>query len=146
MEKQHCAICDKDELIVDNGESLCMSCGYMTNSKYNLDNIAQIEAFEKQSAKLISDIKQEDKKNNCYWYPSVVDFYKKGIVFPNGTKESWVWSFAPYIPMLPIERITNKIQGTDDLYHEYKIDFTNAKHYDKLEFRLALKNLGEINE
>ena len=146
MDKQHCAICDTDELIVDRGESLCMSCGYMTNANYSLDNPSKIEEFEKASAKLISELKQVDKKNNCNWYPSVVDFYKKGVVFPNGTKDSWTWAFAPYIPMLPIERIQHLVPGSADLYHEYKIDFKNIKQYEKLEFRLALANLGEINE
>lgn len=145
MNKIHCAICDTDELISEHGESLCLSCGYMTNSTLTL-NENKWEEFEKNSHALLKDIKQLDKKNNCYWYPSVVDFYKNGIVFPHGTKDNWVWAFAPYIPMLPIERLTAKIPNTSDLYYEYKIDMTNLKTYDRLEFKLAMKNLGELYE
>lgn len=145
MDKQHCAICDKDELIIDNGESICLSCGYMTNSTLTLDT-EQWEEFEKKSHTLISEIKQLDKKNNCYWYPSIVDFYKNGIVFPHGTKNDWVWAFAPYIPIPLIERIKMPVPGAKDLYYEYKADLSKLKTYERLEFRKALENLGEIYE
>lgn len=145
MNKIHCAICDKDELISEQGESLCLSCGYMTNSTLTLAE-NKWEEFEKKSHTLLKDIKQLDKKNNCYWYPSVVDFYKKGIVFPHGTKDNWEWAFAPYEPMLPVERLNARVPNTNDLYYEYRIDMNQLKKYDRLEFKQAMQNLGEIYE
>ena len=142
MEKQHCAICDTDQLVVDGNESICMNCGYMTNSTYNLDNKKEIEDFEKTTLPLVVELKQVDKKKHCNWYPSVIDFYKKGLVFPKGTKESWGWCYAPYAPIMLKERITKLIPGTKDLYYEYKPDFEHSVLYDKYKFKEALQNIG----
>jgi hypothetical protein len=146
MEKQHCAICNTNELIGEYGEFLCLTCGYTTKEKYKIHNTIEIEQYEASVPKIISDLKQYDKKNNCNWYPTVVDFYKVGTVFPNGTKENWKWAFAPYIPIPLFARIKNPIGGDSDLYHEYALDFKNLIEYDKFEFKDAIKNLGDIYE
>tara|TARA_R110002020_G_scaffold197232_1_gene398289 strand:- start:670 stop:933 length:264 start_codon:yes stop_codon:yes gene_type:complete len=81
-----CPVCfDTDNCFEDIQENynsyLCFHCGFMSDSRYQLDSLETIENM-KNAPKLVREIKYEDKERNIYWYPSVINMGKLGIIYP----------------------------------------------------------------
>ena len=93
-----CPICyDPDRCFEDMQEKfrsyMCFNCGFMSNSHYTEENLAKVE----NTSKLVNELKYLDDERKIYWYPSVVNMGKLGIIFPEGNVEHWVWNYAKVV-------------------------------------------------
>ena len=59
----------------------------------------------------------------------------KGIIFPEGNVEQWVWKYAEVIDIPPNMR--EKYDG-----HQKRLDVENAKSYEQYSFLEACKDMG----
>jgi len=137
MEKViQCPLCgDTDHCFEDQQDDyssfMCFKCGFMSDSRFDENHDKEAN---KNTAVLINDIKQWDNDRGIYWYPSVVNMGKLGMIFPNGTKQDWKWSFAKVVP------VKDKSPQTEGYNHMLDID--NATEYEKDDFVSAIKDMG----
>jgi len=117
---------------------MCFNCGFMSNTIYTDDNLNQIE----NSSKLVNELKSFDEERKIYWYPSVVNMGQKGIIFPEGSPDNWIWKYAEVIPIKEEEQLDYPIPGEDDKYYTEKLDVEGAKKYGQYEFLQACKDMG----
>jgi|TARA_R110000822_G_scaffold15858_1_gene54372 hypothetical protein len=138
-----CPVCfDHDACFEDMQEKfnsyMCFNCGFMSNSVYTDDNLNQIE----NSSKLVNELKSFDEERKIYWYPSVVNMGAKGIIFPEGSPESWMWKYAEVVQIEQEEQLDYPIPGEEDKYYTEKLDIDNAKTFGQYEFLDACKEMG----
>ena len=113
---------------------LCFACGFMSDSRYEIGSINIIENLKK-SPKLVVESQFEDKHRNIVWFPSVINMGKLGMIFPEGTKDDYVWKHAKIVDIPEDER-----ENYDN--HSQKLDVENAETFDKLDFMGACKSMG----
>ncbi len=92
-----CPVCyDKDTCFEDMQDTfnsyMCFNCGFMSNSHYTEGNTDKVES----STKLIQDLKFFDEERKIYWFPSVVNMGKLGIIYPEGSVDNWGWNAMVY--------------------------------------------------
>ena len=113
-----CPVCyntDKcfEDLQKDYNAYLCFNCGYMSDSRYKVDDFNLIERL-KNSPKLVQDTQFEDKERGIVWFLSVINMGELGMIFPEGTPEEYVWKYAKVIE-IPEENEQNTIIMIEDL-------------------------------
>lgn len=107
----------------------CQTCGYKTHSRMKI-NSKTANNYHSTLPNLIQDLRKE--VNELVWYPSIVNIEEKGMVFPDGTSvDDWEWVAARSIK-IPEEE-SEVFKGT-----MYRMDMTNAKKFDRLDFMEAL--------
>ena len=134
-----CPVCfDTDNCFEDIQENynsyLCFHCGFMSDSRYQLDSLETIENM-KNAPKLVREIKYEDKERNIYWYPSVINMGKLGIIFPEGAPDKYVWKYAKIVDVPEEQRAIYE-------NHTQRLDIENAESYSKYDFMSACKAMG----
>tara|TARA_X000001382_G_scaffold111401_2_gene88291 strand:- start:193 stop:657 length:465 start_codon:yes stop_codon:yes gene_type:complete len=141
-----CPVCgDNDSCFEDvqNFSSfMCFNCGFMSHSNYTLESMDKI----KHTSKLIKDLCFEDNERNIFWYPSVVNMGKLGIIFPDGTPSDWIWKFARVVQVDEDEKDKYPIPGKDNEYYTERLDVENAMEFGKYEFLNACKAMGIVND
>ena len=142
-----CPICyDSDACFEDTQEKfksyMCFNCGFMSYSHYTDENLDKVE----KSSKLVDDLKYFDEGRGIYWYPSVLNMGPKGIIFPEGNIEHWVWKYAQVIEVPKEEQEQYPIPGKEGEYYTEKLDVENAKSYGQYEFLKACKLMGITDE
>ena len=138
-----CPVClDTDHCFEDIQETfssyLCFKCGFMSDSRYEIGSLKLIDNL-KNSPKLVRESKFEDKDRNIVWFPSVINMGKLGMIFPEGTKEEYVWKYAKVID------IPEEEQSKYDNYSQ-RLDVENAKTFGQNEFMKACKVMGITRE
>ena len=115
---------------------LCFNCGYMSDSRYQLDSLQLIDNLKK-SPRLIQDNKFHDKKRNIIWFPAVLNMGELGMIFPEGEKDEkrYVWKYAKVV------EIPEKEQHKYDNY-DRRLDIENAESFGKNGFLQACKTMG----
>ena len=93
-----CPVCyDTDTCFEDIQEKfesyMCFNCGFMSSSHYTKENADKVE----NTSQLVNDLKFFDEERKIYWFPSVVNMGPKGIIFPEGNVDQWVWKYATLI-------------------------------------------------
>ena len=113
---------------------LCFACGFMSDSRYEIGSIDVIENLKK-SPKLVVESQFEDKHRNIVWFPSVINMGKLGMIFPEGTKDKYVWKYAKVVD-IPEEERAN--------YNNYsqRLDVENAETFEQNNFMGACKAMG----
>ncbi len=113
---------------------LCFSCGFMSDSRYEIGSLELIDNLKK-SPKLVQDTAFEDKERNITWFPSVVNMGDLGMIFPEGTPKEYVWRYAKVIEIPEEER---------DQYNNYdrRLDVDNAETFKQNEFIKACEAMG----
>tara|TARA_B100000287_G_C20471676_1_gene717506 strand:- start:39 stop:485 length:447 start_codon:yes stop_codon:yes gene_type:complete len=113
---------------------LCFSCGFMSDSRYEVGGLRLIENL-KTSPKLVRDSQFEDKERNIVWFPSVINMGKLGMIYPEGTKDKYVWRYAKVIDIPEEER---------HKYNNYsqRLDVENAETFEQNNFMGACKSMG----
>ena len=134
-----CPVCfNTDNCFEDIQETfssyLCFACGFMSDSRYEIGSLQLIENLKK-SPKLVQDSQFEDKQRNIVWFPSVINMGKLGMIFPEGTKDEYVWKYAKVVDIPEEER---------KLYDNYseRLDVENAETFEQYEFIKACKAMG----
>ena len=134
-----CPVCyDTDncfEEVQENYSSyLCFHCGFMSDSRYQLGSLETIENM-KNAPKLVREIKYEDKERNIYWYPSVINMGKLGIIYPEGEPNKYVWKYAKVVDIPEEQRAIYE-------NHTQRLDIENAQTFGKYDFMEACKAMG----
>jgi len=113
---------------------LCFSCGFMSDSRYEAGNLQLIENLKK-SPQLVQDSKFEDTHRNIVWFPSVINMGKLGMIYPEGTKNEYVWKYAKVIEIPKEER---------EKYDNYteRLDVDGAETFEQHNFMGACKAMG----
>ena len=113
---------------------LCFNCGYMSDSRYKVDDFDLIEKL-KNSPKLVQDTKFEDKEREIVWFLSVINMGELGIIFPEGRPSNYSWKYAKVIDIPEEERVN---------YDNYdrRLDVENAEEFAQHEFLKACEQMG----
>ena len=142
-----CPCCfDVDSCFEDVQETfssfMCFNCGFMSNSNYTEDNIEKIQ----HTSQLIKDLSFKDETRNIYWYPSVVNMGKMGIIYPDGLPHDWNWKLAKVTQVSEEEQKQYPIPGKDGEYYTERLDVDNAEEYGQYEFLEACKSMGIVKD
>jgi hypothetical protein len=113
---------------------LCFNCGYMSDSRYEIDSISLIENL-KNSPKLVQDLQFKDMKRNIVWFPAVINMGEKGLIFPEGNPDNFVWKYAQVVD------VPEEEQGKYDNY-DRRLDVENAESFGQEGFLEACKAMG----
>ena len=152
QEKIDCPRCNskncfkEDYTLSENNVSsyMCMGCGYTTTSLYK-KGADLVEEYEAQCPELFKDIKFVDDTTELVWYPIVLNFPDKGLVFPDGaTPFDWKWRAVPIIAVEESEKEKYPIPGKEGEYYENRADMDNSRIYPQSEFQAACKYLNII--
>ena len=113
---------------------LCFNCGFMSDSRYEIDSIGLIENLKK-SPKLVQDLQFKDIKRNIVWFPAVINMGERGLIFPEGTPDNFVWKYAQVVDVPEEER---------PKYNNYdrRLDVENAESFGQKGFLEACKTMG----
>ena len=140
-----CPVCyDTDSCFEDAQEKfksyMCFNCGFMSSSYYKKDLEHKIEG----SSRLVEELKFLDGEREIYWYPSVVNMGKLGIIYPEGSVENWGWRFASVVQVEPDEIESFPIPNEEGKFYTEKLDVTNAMEFGQYEFLRACKGMGIV--
>ena len=130
----------------DNGveSRICMDSGYTTTSKYKIGS-KHIEEYEQTTAKVIKELRYEDKKLNQYWYLTTVMF-THGMIYPDGDLENWQWCYAPIIELNEEESKNYPIPGKDGEFYTSRLGVDVAEFYPKDRFAEVCIRAGIAKE
>ena len=138
-----CPICyDSDTCFEDTQEKfksyMCFNCGFMSSSHYIEENLDKVE----NTSKLVNELKFFDEEREIYWYPSVVNMGPKGIIFPEGNVEQWVWKYAEVVEVPKEEQKNYPVPDKDGEFYTEKLDVENAETFGQYDFLEACKRMG----
>ena len=142
-----CPICyDTDTCFEDIQEKfksyMCFNCGFMSSSYYTKDTVHRVE----DAPKLVNKLKWFDEERKIYWYPSVVNMGKLGIIYPEGNIENWGWRFASVIEVGEDEKESYPIPNEEGKFYTEKLDVEHAMEFGQYEFMLACKSMGIVGD
>ncbi len=120
---------------------LCFKCGFMSDSRLEIGSAKLTESL-KQSPQLVRNSKFEDKERNIVWYPSVVNMGPKGIIYPEGRPDSYVWKYAKVVDIPDSEQKKYPVAGKEGEYYKTRLDTDGASSYGRYEFLDACKEMG----
>ena len=143
--KIDCPVCKSKncfESIEENITSyLCLSCGYTSNSllKENSESLAKVLETTPQ---LVKDLQVYDFTREIYWLPTVINMGDRGIIYPEGTTDSWKWKYAKVVDVPKESQKKYPIPNKDDEYYKTMLDVENAEEFESTEFLEACKAMG----
>ena len=133
--------CFEDKLEIEDFSSyMCFACGIASNSLYKNDSDS-LKKVQESSTELMREISMYDYDRKIHWFPSILNMGKLGMIYPEGTKDNWVWKFAEVRKLSPEEQKDPVYEG-----NEYTLDMDNAKQYGQYEFMNACVEMGIIKE
>ena len=133
--------CFEDKLEVENFSSyMCFNCGFASNSLYVNDSDS-LKKVQDSSTELMREVSMYDYDRKVHWFPSILNMGKMGMIYPEGTKNNWIWKLAEVRKLSPEEQQDPQYKG-----HEHTLDMENAKEYGQYEFLDACKEMGIIKE
>lgn len=145
-----CPICyDQDSCFEDIQETfksyICFNCGFMSSSFYTENNVERTKLLQ-DTSRLIKDLEFFDEERQIYWYPSVVNMGKLGIIYPEGNIDYWVWKYAKVVEVPKEEQQNYPVLGEDGEFYTEKLDIENAETYGQYEFLGACQSMGIAKE
>tara|TARA_Y100001963_G_scaffold159746_1_gene264967 strand:+ start:910 stop:1434 length:525 start_codon:yes stop_codon:yes gene_type:complete len=124
---------------------LCMSTGFTTTGVFKKDSPELTQALSR-SPQLITDLQFYDEERELVWFPVVLNMGKRGMIYPQGTKDKWAWKFASIIDIPEDEQEKYPIPGKDGQFYETKLDVENALTYENTQFVQACDDMGILEE
>jgi len=119
---------------------MCFNCGFTSNSTYKWES-PELKNAQVGATQLMNDIALFDEEREIVWFPSVLNMGKFGVIYPEGSKNNWVYKLAEVRPLTDLEKKDDKYNG-----HEQMLDVESAKTYGQYEFLDACKEMGIIKE
>ena len=140
-----CPLCyDQNSCFEDTQEEfksyMCFNCGFMSSSHYTKDKEHRIEG----TSKLVEELKHFDGEREIFWYPSVVNMGKLGIIYPEGMVDDWGWRFASVVKVDESEKESYPVPDKDGEFYTEKLDVENAMKFGQYEFLEACKSMGIV--
>lgn len=124
---------------------MCMGCGFQTNTLLKEGSDFQRQQ-EETLPELYKDLKYVDLENKA-WYPIVLNFPERGMVFADGTsKKNWGWTSMKATKVLAEEKQNYKKPGTKNQYYDYKMDSKTKQKYESNDFISAAGYIGLFKE
>ena len=120
---------------------LCLSCGYTSNSLLKQESDT-LEEVMKTTPQLVKDLQVYDYTTEIYWLPTVINMGDRGIIYPEGTTDSWKWKYAKVVDVPEASQKDYPIPGTDGEYYTTMLDVENAEEFKSTEFLKACKSMG----
>ena len=131
--------CFEEKVDIENFSSfICFNCGFMSNTLYTNDSDA-LNKLKESTSELMNEISFYDYDRKIHWFPTILNMGKLGIIYPEGTKNNWMWKFARVRELTEEEKKDPKYGG-----HEHTLDMDNADEYSQYEFLQACKDMGII--
>ena len=120
---------------------LCLSCGYTSNSllKQDSDTLEEVMITTPQ---LVKDLQVYDFTREIYWLPTVINMGDRGIIYPEGTTDSWKWRYAKVVDVPEASQKDFPIPGADGEYYTTMLDVENAEEFKNTEFLKACEAMG----
>ena len=138
--KINCPICKSkncfESIDKDVTSYLCLSCGYTSNSLLKQDSDSMDEIM-KTTPQLVKDLQIYDFTRELYWIPTVINMGDRGIIYPEGTTDSWKWKYAKVVDVPEDER--DQYEG-----HDKRLDLENPQKFGQFEFTNACMAMGII--
>ena len=78
---------------------------------------------------------QKDEKRGIVWFPAVINMGEKGLIFPEGNPDNFVWKYAQVVDIPEEER--HKYDNYDR-----RLDVENAESFGQEGFLDACKAMG----
>lgn len=119
---------------------MCFNCGFTSNSSYTWDS-PELKQAQLGATQLMNDVALFDDDTNIMWFPSVLNMGKLGMIYPEGTKNNWVYKFAQVRKLTELEKKNPQFEG-----HHSMLDVEEAKTYGQYEFLKACQDMGIIKE
>jgi hypothetical protein len=119
----------------------CLRCGYTSNSLYVKDSDTH-KAHIASTAKLVHDLEVFDEDRQIFWYPSVLNMGKLGIIYPEGTIHNWHWKYAKVNPVPEKDKEKYPVKGKPGEFHNSFLDLETATEYEAYDFLQALRDMG----
>ena len=133
--------CFEEKIDIENFSSyICFSCGFMSNSTYTRDSDA-LSKMDSSSSELMKEIKFFDYEREIFWFPTILNMGKFGMIYPEGKKDNWNWKLAEVRKLSEEEQKDPKYEG-----HEHTLDLENATTYGQHEFVDACKKMGIVKD
>ena len=133
--------CFEEKIDIENFSSyICFNCGFMSNSTYTRDSDA-LSKMESSSSELMKEIKFFDYEREIFWFPTILNMGKFGMIYPEGTKNNWMWKLAEVRKLTPEEQQDPQFEG-----HEHTLDIEGAQEYGQHEFIDACRKMGIVKE
>jgi hypothetical protein len=121
----------------------CLGCGFTTNNQLKYESAYQKE-YETTLPELYKDLAFLDV-DNMVWYPCVINFPEKGMVFAQGTSvENWGWTGILTVQVTEEEKEKFKKPGVENEYFTHKMDAKTTKMFK--EFMEAADYIGIFGE
>ena len=120
---------------------LCLRCGYTSNSLLKQDS-ESLEKILATTPKLAKDLQRYDFTRELYWIPTVINMGDRGIIYPEGTADSWKWKYAKVTDVPKESQKDYPIPGKDGEYYTTMLDVENAEEFKSTEFLQACKSMG----
>ena len=131
--------CFEEKVDIENFSSfICFNCGFMSNTLYTNDSDA-LKKIQDSTSELMNEVSFYDYDRKIHWFPTILNMGKLGIIYPEGTKNNWMWKFARVRELTEEEKKDPKYGG-----HEHTLDMDNADEYSQYEFLQACKDMGII--
>ena len=145
--KINCPVCNMHTAFQTTEQNinsyLCFTCGYTSNSLFTEES-EKLTALLKTTSELIKDLKVFDTEREIYWFPSVINMGKLGIIYPEGSVENWRWRFASVIEVEPDEIESYPILNEEGKFYTEKLDVKNAMEFGQYEFLQACQSMGIV--
>jgi len=133
--------CFEEKIDIENFSSyICFNCGFMSNSTYTRDSDT-LSKMESSSSELMKEIKFFDYEREIFWFPTILNMGKFGMIYPEGKKDNWNWKLAEVRELSEEEQKDPKYEG-----HEHTLDLENATTYGQHEFVDACKKMGIVKD
>ena len=110
----------------------------MSNSTYKRDSDS-LKKIEETSTELMREIKFFDYEREIFWFPTILNMGKFGMIFPEGTKDNW--KLAEVRKLTKEEQKDPKYEG-----NEHTLDIEGATTYGQHEFLDACKKMGIVKD
>ena len=143
--KINCPICKSkncfESIDKDVTSYLCLSCGYTSNSLLKQDSDSMDEIM-KTTPQLVKDLQIYDFTRELYWIPTVINMGDRGIIYPEGTTDSWKWKYAKVVDISEERQKDYPVPGTEGRYYTTMLDVENAEEFESTEFLKACESMG----
>jgi len=150
MEKKiTCPVCFSDDRCFEDVQEqadktfssfMCFKCGYTSNSAYKWES-PELKQAQMGATQLMNDVSFYDEEREIMWFPTVLNMDDLGVIYPEGSKNNWVYKYAQVRKLTELEKKDSKYEG-----HHSILDVEDAKTYGQYEFLEACKDMGIIKD
>ena len=122
---------------------LDLSSGYMSHSNF-IDGSTDLENLLNVSPALIKELQFKDDETGLNWLPCTLSMGELGIIYPEGTKDKWLWKYAKPIDIPKEEQEKYPIPNKEGQFYTSKLDVENAATF--TDFVSACFEMGIIKD